>query len=137
MGMFDEVHTEIELPAPFGLPAARLAQFRAEVAKLGFQTKDFECVMDRYVITEDGRLQHQSCSWDSREVLEEEFLDFHGRFEIHTMFFADDVGLVEHGGLKVRVMGPTFEGEAYSISYVIKFTDGRLVAIEHPTAKRI
>lgn len=135
--MFDEVHTDIELPAPSGLPAARLAQFHSEVVTLGFQTKDFECVMDRYVVTKDGRLLRQSRSWDSREVLEEEFLDFHGRFEMHTMFFADDAGLVEHDGLKVRVMGPTFKGEAYAISYVIKFTDGHLVAVEHPTAKRI
>ena len=137
MGMFDEVRTAMDLPAPSGLPDARLEQFRAEIATLGFQTKDFDCVLDCYVVTKDGRLLRQSKSWDSRDVLEEEFLDFHGRFEMHTMFFADDVGLVDHGGFKARVMGPSFEGEAYAISYVLKFTDGHLVAVEHALAKRI
>jgi hypothetical protein len=137
MGMFDEVRVMQELAAPVGLPALRLEQFRVESAALGFQTKDFDCVLDRYVVTAYGGLLRQECSWDTKEVLGEERLEFHGRFEIHTVFFADDAGMVEHNGLKVRVLGPTFSGEAYVISYVLKFTDGQLVAVEQPCATRL
>jgi hypothetical protein len=135
--MFDEVRTMQELPAPVGLPEERLEEFRSQASTLGFQTKAFDCLLDRYVLTADGSLLRQSCSWDTGEVLEEERLDFHGRFEMHTVFFADDVGLVGHNGLVARVLGPESPAEAYAISYVLKFTDGQLVAIEKPSATRL
>lgn len=137
MGMFDEVRVLQELPAPPGLPSVRVAQFHAEQATLEFQTKDLDCVLDRYVVTEGGELLRQEGSRGTGEQSGEERLEFHGRFEIHTLFFVDDVGLVERNGLTVRVLGPTFSGEAYAISYVLKFTDGRLAAVEHPCASRL
>lgn len=42
MGMFDEVHCKFPLPEYDG--------------DGNFQTKDFDCLMDSYTITEDGRL---------------------------------------------------------------------------------
>ena len=43
MGMFDELHCEFPLPD-------------AVVQNKEFQTKSFECLLDRYTITSDGRL---------------------------------------------------------------------------------
>ena len=137
MGMFDEFSSMKELPLPVGLPEERHTQFIREISKLGFQTKDFDCVLDRYVLTKEGALLRKSCSWDTREVLSEERVEFHGRFEIHTIFFADDTGLQESNGVAIRLLGPDFQGEAYAISYVLKFTDGCLEAVEQPIATRL
>lgn len=135
--MFDEFFSMKDLPHPVGLPEERRVQFNREASTLGFQTKDFDCVLDRYVLTEDGALLRKSCSWDTREVLDEERVEFHGRFEIHALFFADDTGLKESNGVALRLLGPDFRGEAYAVSYVLKFTDGRLEAIEDPIATRL
>lgn len=43
MGMFDDLRCRYPLPDP-------------EAQEWGFQTKDFDCLMDDYTITEDGRL---------------------------------------------------------------------------------
>ena len=137
MGMFDEFSSMKELPLPVGLPEEHHTQFVREISKLGFQTKDFDCVLDRYVLTKEGALLRKSCSWDTREVLSEERVEFHGRFEIHTIFFADDAGLQESNGVAIRLLGPDFQGEAYAVSYVLKFTDGCLEAVEQPIATRL
>lgn len=137
MGMFDEFSSMKEMPVPVGLPEERHTQFLRELPKLEFQTKDFDCVLDLYVLTEDGALLRKSCSWDTRKVLNEERVEFHGRFEVHTIFFADDAGLRESNGVAIRMLGPDFRGEAYAISYVLKFTDGCLEAVEQPLATRL
>lgn len=45
MGMFDDIHVDALLP-DMGFP----------VTTADFQTKDFECLMDHYIITADGKL---------------------------------------------------------------------------------
>jgi hypothetical protein len=45
MGMFDDIRCEAKLPAIGPDPGTR-----------DFQTKDFECLLDQYIITEDGHL---------------------------------------------------------------------------------
>jgi hypothetical protein len=66
--------------------------------------------------------------------VEHEDTQFHGRLHLHTIFFADDVGVTELDGLRMRVLGSDFDGEAYSIAYTLKFTDGTLVEVEEATA---
>ncbi len=57
MGMFDELTIEYPFPDP---------EFQGDT----FQTKDLECMMDRYTITADGSLVHHQTHYE--DVPEEE-----------------------------------------------------------------
>ena len=59
MGMFDTIHCKYPLP-----------DLTSSNYEKDFQTKDFECVLDNYTITEKGRLILHDCIYE--EVPEEE-----------------------------------------------------------------
>ena len=91
MGMYDNVTCEV--PLPDGYSGA-------------FQTKDFDCCMDRITIRADGRLVHDKRAWTSHDAATATDLNFHGIFNFYD----------------------------YTISrgwheYEAKFTDGALVEI--------
>lgn len=155
MGMYDEIYSDYPLPPPAGLPEALRPLFAQESLERGFQTKDLACLLERYAITREGRLVQLVRTTgalglsllaridgpadddqvpDVREPVELVDVDFHGRLHVHTLLFADDAGMTDLGGARVRVVGPDFDGEAYSIAYTLKFTDGALVAVEDATA---
>jgi len=139
MGMYDEVFTAHPLPDPEGLPSRLLDRFRAEVAAGGYQTKDLECLLDRYLISGEGRLLRYdtgagAAGWPDRDGAE---VDFHGRIELFTVFYADDRGVTSRFGVTVRVIDQFYDGEAYGIHYLLKFTDGVLVAVEKAVARRV
>jgi len=94
MGMFDDVRVEVPLPDGAILD--------------GFQTKDFECLLDTYTIRSDGELWRDV--WANSEEENCERVDFHGKFYFYTF---------------------TDEGNAVNSwhEYEAKFTDGRLVEI--------
>jgi len=94
MGMFDDVKVEVPLP-----DGAILS---------GFQTKDFDCLLDAYTIRADGELWREVWSFDEPGRMER--VDFHGRFRFYT--FSDES----------NAMTSWHEYEA-------KFTDGKLVEI--------
>ena len=67
MGMFDSVYIEYELPEEY-----------AFLQDMEFQTKDFEKLMDKYVITKDGRLLKKEYRWD---IIPEEERPYYGTEE--------------------------------------------------------
>ena len=104
MGMFDDVTVEVPLP-----DGATLA---------GFQTKDFDCLLDTYTIRENGELWRET--WLFGQEHSSERVDFHGRFRFYT--FSDEA----------NAMTSWHEYEA-------KFTDGKLdeiVVLESPLVEK-
>jgi hypothetical protein len=65
MGMFDEVTCEYALP---GEPKPK---------DINFQTKNFDCLLDHYMITKDGRLMKENSQ-----------VQFHGVLRFYT--YTDD-----------------------------------------------
>jgi len=61
MGMFDDL--KCEYPLPLGASQGELAG--RNWRRNGFQTKDFDCLMDQYCIREDGTLWRQIHAWGS------------------------------------------------------------------------
>lgn len=119
MGMYDDVVCEYILP---------------DTKEINFQTKDFECFLDKYTITKEGRLLLETSDfeevpeeerpfynkegWETNPVsrifgslkkvnIEQKDTDFHGIFNMYTMDKND--GWLE---------------------YKVKFTEGQLVSIE-------
>lgn len=123
MGMFDEVYFESSLPVPAGLPDRLISDFNVYIHKSGLQTKDLECLLDVYVVKDDGSLMLKSRSWE--KTLDklagiDEFTDFHGRLECHTIFTVDSP--------------QETVSESFYIKYILKFTDGFLVKVESSEA---
>ncbi len=69
MGMFDDVICLHVLP---GNPPARIQRAR-------FQTKDFECLLDQYTITEAGAITIDLCGPAGNQT-PTQALPFHGAF---------------------------------------------------------
>ena len=82
MGMFDEVyvHALIELP---GFPVSE---------NRVFQTKDFNCLLERYAITDTGRLTKEDCIFDS---VPEEDRPYYNDPEYSTHPFMKHMGAIK------------------------------------------
>lgn len=110
MGMFDEVLCSAKLP---GQPPAFVV-----ATGFRFQTKDLDCELATYEITEDGRLVCRDGGW-----LEEDGkgpVDFTGDLE----FYQSNWVAVSNG------IDFTRDGEDYeSVTYTARFIDGRLQQI--------
>lgn len=61
MGMFDDIKCEFRLPLPENQGELAGWNWRDN----GFQTKDFDCLMDQYCIREDGALWQQVFAWET------------------------------------------------------------------------
>src|SRR5437667_12711005 len=59
MGMFDDIKCEYPLPLPETQGELAGRNWREN----GFQTKDFDCLMDQYCVREDGTLWQQVYAW--------------------------------------------------------------------------
>lgn len=114
MGLFDDVKIDYPLPEP---------------AHNGYdyQTKDLECLMQRYTITEDGRLlQHafhlEVVPGETRKI-------FGSEVSALTRVEDGDVEIPHHGDVFVytsRAGVPTPEGW---IEYRVRFTEGRVSSV--------
>ena len=73
MGMFDKVNVECKLPD---------LGYRSDIQ---FQTKDFDCVLDDYTVTDLGRLKAFKIRYDEnkKRIITNQFVNFTGSFEIH------------------------------------------------------
>lgn len=107
MGMFDIIHTNYRLPnvevnqdltLVFNAGNTRHFGYQTE-----FQTKDFDCILDNYLITSHGRLL-----LTNKGVNED--INYHGMLRFYTV-----------------VKSPS--GGGYHIEYHAKFTEGHLVEV--------
>lgn len=112
MGMFDDVLYEAKMPLPDGFTGRN------------FQTKDFDCVMTKWRISEEGRLmQPVSAGGDPAGLFDDvaSYRDshFHGWLNFYTLINKHPT---------ISWVGPGNPGEWHG--YRAKFTEGQLVAIE-------
>jgi len=122
MSLYDDVKCEYKLPG-----ATR------EVQKDVFQTKNFECAMDNYTITEGGELIHHVHEYES---VPEEERPHYGTPEWDQKLyklvgcmrskFVKDVKVNHHGIIFIYTI--TKDKEWWE--YMIKFTDGKIIDVE-------
>ena len=119
MGMFDEITSQIELPI---------------VGKgVYLQTKDFDNALDKYIITEEGRLLKENAHY---EVVPEEERPNYGKPEWNMPLgrLAGSIKKVSHGWIDTNFHGILHaycSREEGFINYRFKFTDGYLESIEY------
>lgn len=134
MGMFDELKCEAPLPDD-------------AVQEKTFQTKSLNCVLDRYTITQDGRLILHKVRY---EVVPEEERKYYGTPEwdekpfvrIFGMLRSIPVGDVEiryHGDITFYTsLGSRKDGDYEWFEYQARFIEGRLQWIRRvPKALRL
>lgn len=126
MGMYDNVNVYYKMPDP-------------EIQDEVFQTKSFECAMDDYTITEEGRLILHKAHW---EPIPEEERPYYGKPEwekpglwkaigsMKTVYDGDE-DIDFHGIIEIHTILDGFSSPKDSdwYSYNLKFTDGILKEI--------
>lgn len=148
MGMFDYVEIECELPIPNYIPQSMASIIKESFKENIFQTKDFECVLDKYRVSKNNRLYLTPSSWFQKEPLgPEELVNYHGIVSVNTTVYLDDSNLLDTGeyfgvranGYLSRIIGPNIKRNWIYITYELKFTDGYFVDISmvNPTEKEI
>ena len=124
MGMFDEVKVLYPLPDP-------------EVQGHAFQTKDLDCMMDDYTITNEGRLIHHT--YQTEEVPEEE-REYYGTPEWNERPFVRLFGMIRrvptgdvdteyHGDIHLYTHTGDWNNDRASVveyDYKARFTEGQL-----------
>jgi hypothetical protein len=111
MGMFDYIRCDYPLPSNPSIDAT-----------INFQTKDFDCLMQQYVITVDGKLQNiTDPNQPLYDTLDEDLSTFSEIIEIYTNNIVASVGSKLY----------TANGEdVYYLEYKVTFLNGSVVAIE-------
>lgn len=118
MGMFDELTCAYPLP-------------RSEMQGRTFQTKDFDCMLERYSITQDGKLIHyphrleRNPEWKEPPPDDTSITSLFGMLmqvdePPHQMNYHGDVYFYD------------FEGESWGgnlITFRARFTEGQLTSI--------
>jgi len=79
MGLYDCLYSEYKLPNITDHDVKFVFGEDNFYSNTEFQTKNFECVLDKYTISESGRL-----------LLFDEDEDFHGRIVFYTRIIQDD-----------------------------------------------
>lgn len=125
MGMFDSIRCDYPLPLPL-----EVVDKLPDIYEKEFQTKDFENLLDYYIITEEGEILFHKKKYEWRdddssflkgymEVIEEEIIPypFHGllNFYSYETVYSDISKL---------------SGYDISVDYIAKFNNGRLDSIE-------
>lgn len=115
MGMYDYVH--VGYPLPVGVP-------------VDFQTKDFDCELENYTITAEGRLIREAIEWESTPKDELPYPDFPacGSLRPKTKTLVDTEF---HGDMRFYTSSGKREDNTYHWwEFVARFTEGRLVYIK-------
>lgn len=113
MGMFDYLVCEADLPDGWQPPAGFL-----------FQTKDFDCVLDKHRITKDGRLRM------TRFVGERDGQPLRQEFETPWHGFINFTGIEHLKPTPNRPISGAELGEYVRLRrYTAEFTEGQLVEI--------
>ena len=129
MGMYDDLKCEYPLPDK-------------EVQKETFQTKDFDCQMEEYLITEEGKLVHHTVRY---ETVPDEEREYYGTPEWDEKPFVrsfgcmrsiptGDVEIPFHGDLLFYTYTGDFnKGTDIWYEYEARFTEGQLTKIKRLT----
>jgi len=107
MGMFDEVVVKYPLP-------------NAKVQYDIFQTKDLECLLDQYRITEEGRLLRLLVD---KEIVKDENETFGFRVNISNERWIDTE---HHGDLSIY----TYTPDGRYCEFVFRFTEGTVTWVK-------
>ena len=123
MGMYDSFFISYPLPIEKWVPKeykeAALYTFAAD----GFQTKDLECCLESYYISNDGHIFKDTFDFESSKILERNPIYFHGHIKIYSPVYLEE----------------NRNGKFLWFSYDLKFTDSLLVCATmlSPTQKDI
>ena len=130
MGMYDDIRCEYPLPDK---------EVQGEV----FQTKDFGCCLEEYLITKEGKIIHHTVR---REAVPEEERPYYGKPEwdkgLYRMFGSlrsiptGDVEIPFHGDLRFYTYLGDLKGDTETwYEYEARFTEGVLTSIKRVDAR--
>ena len=114
MGMYDYLICEMPLPAQPLAPQSR-----------AFQTKDLECLLERYTITAAGRLIHHAIRYEEVPLSERPYPEFSFIGCVRAIS-TGDIDTNFHGMLEFHTYDSLTKE---SWSYEAKFTDGQCIDI--------
>jgi hypothetical protein len=118
MGMFDYFKIDYPLPIESYVPRKYVPHILAAFSQDEFQTKDMDCVLDRYYIDNAGRIYVSNLidfEEDIRSTYEKIY--YHGHIQVHMGIYLDPDAF----GTKVN----TYD---LWLNYDLKFTDSLLVS---------
>jgi len=118
MGMFDYLKIDYPLPIESYVPRKYVPHILAAFSQDEFQTKDMDCVLDRYYIDNAGRIYVSNLidfEEDIRSTYEKIY--YHGHIQVHMGVYLDP----DAPGTKVN----TYD---LWLNYDLKFTDSLLVS---------
>jgi hypothetical protein len=140
MGMYDHIYIDYPIPIADYIPSEYRSLMLRTFGEEGFQTKDLDCIMADFHITNSGLLymDHLS-SFEDREQKPKIKQYFHGHMRVYTIVYLDDSNLEEWHGVEIRMSGPEYKDNVLFVEYDLKFTDGLLVeaVMVSPTKERI
>lgn len=116
MGMYDNFTIEYPLPIEHWVPDKYRSIAYQCFGSDGFQSKDMECLLHYYFISNDGRIFiDKPSSFESDIPYERKQIYFHGHIKVYDLVFLDEDNQEQD---RPRLW---FE-------YDLKFTDGLLVS---------
>lgn len=88
--MYDYIFTDYPLPIEKYIPKKYKELIHYSVAADGFQTKDLDCTLSSYYISNDGKIFLDIFDFSSDKQLERKPMYYHGHIKMHTMIYLDD-----------------------------------------------
>lgn len=95
MGMYDYIFTDYPLPIESYVPNQYKELINYAIAADGFQTKDLDCTLSSYYISNDGKLFLDTFDFSSNKQLERTPIYFHGHIKACVMVYLDDSNVEE------------------------------------------
>lgn len=118
MGMYDNFMIDYPLPLEEWIPKKYHSHIHYTFSADGFQSKDLECLMNNYFISNDGRIYLDEFYFESDKQLDRKTIYYHGHIRVYTSVHLDD--------LFNQPTGP-FSSNKLWFEYDLKFTDSLLV----------
>ena len=148
MALFDYLYIECPVTIPDYVNKRFRNHIEASLNQDDLQTKDFECIMDHYVINKNRELVKIKTGWFPEEQKHiEEKIYFHGEIYANNVIYVDDSNLIDTGeyfntepsGYKSRIIGPKIKKNWFFLSFKIKFTNGLVenISMIEPTEKEL
>ncbi len=125
MGMFDSIKVDYPLPLPL-----EVINILPDIYDQEFQTKDFDNLLDNYLLNEDGQLIHSKKEYKWKDD-DDSFLKGYMDVIKEEMVPFDFHGIVNFYCYETVHENPTSDkAKDIIIDYMAKFTNGKLENIE-------